>query len=73
MSKHLKIVLGKTLLFMVLIGLWNYWVTQSDTESNRDLKSTLIQSVGTGILFGIAIYFFDRPKKTEQTDNQSNP
>jgi hypothetical protein len=68
MSKHLKIVLLKTLIFMIIIGLWNYWISRNYIEFNKELKSIMIQTLGTGFLFGITIYFFDKPEKKEESD-----
>jgi hypothetical protein len=40
-----------------------FYTLSNNDGLEKDLKTIVIQSVGGGILYGIIIYFFDRPKK----------
>ncbi|HOI88420.1 MAG TPA: hypothetical protein PLV51_11220 [Lentimicrobium sp.] len=62
MSKHLKITVLKTLAFALLIGLWNYWISNNYDEFHSDTQTLILRTLGTGVLFGITIYFIDKPK-----------
>jgi hypothetical protein len=65
MSKHLKTTILKALGWTAMMTFMFYFLFNNNDGFEKDLKSILIQSVATGILFGISIYFFDRPKEKE--------
>lgn len=65
MNKHLKTSILKALGFTIFMGYIFYTISGNYDGFEKDLKTVIMQSVGSGILFGVSIYFFDRPKKEE--------
>jgi hypothetical protein len=65
MNKHLKTTILKALGWTTMMTFMFYFLFNNNDGLEKDLKTIVIQSVGGGILFGIIIYFFDRPKKEE--------
>jgi len=63
MNKHLKTSILKALGFIIIIGFMFYILSINYDGFEKDMKTIVIQSIGAGILYGIIIYFFDRPKK----------
>ena len=66
MSKHLKITVLKTLVFSLLIGLWNYWISNNYDDFHSDTKTLILQTLGTGVLFGITIFIIHKPKNKQK-------
>lgn len=65
MNKHLKTSILKALGFTIIMGFMFYTLSVIYDGFEEDIKTVIMLSAGSGILFGIIIYLFDRPKKEE--------
>jgi len=65
MSKHLKTTILKALGWTAMMTFMFYFLFNNNNGFEKDLKTIIMQSVGGGVLYGIIIYFFDRPKEKE--------
>jgi len=66
MNRHLKTVILKALAFTLLIGLWNYWMSNNYDDFHASIRTILFQALGGGVLFGLFSYFFDKPEKQQE-------
>lgn len=66
MNRHLKTVILKALAFTLLMGLWNYWMSNNYDDFHASIRTIIFQAMGGGVLFGIFSYYFNRPEKQQE-------
>ena len=50
---------------MIVVGFMFYFLSNNNDGFEKDIKTIIMQSVGSGVLYGVIIYFFDRRKEKE--------
>lgn len=65
MNKHQKNSILKVLGFTIIMGFIFYTLSGNYVGFEKDIKTVIMLSAGSGILLEIIIYLFDRPKKED--------